>query len=382
MPTKKKTDREQYKNSAFVKKAGSNVQEMFAQNLLGNGADVLAKRRALPMCVHCGVPLNDSNGVRIDKKIYQSGYNPLCLLCQQKKYADIAGLTSRTYALFYCCIAFDVPYDPDVISEVQANPNGVWYEYIRRLQLPYAALEDGLDGTVRVRNWADGITDIRQAFSGEFPVLAITDDLMVSNMDELPKEERRKIEWGEGWTEAQYEEMDNRYKMLTSEWKGTPIPPRTSMSLHDVVRNMLLRDMDIKTDATSAKKRQDIINSIMNSEDLKVRENRDTDVLRIDKLVERLEEMGAVKNGDLVSYDELVKILANDRVKYDTSLDVVDEMMLCIINTMRKNMGMSEMESLPRSAQVTDRKGELLSEMSDEEKQIMKDLGLKPPERE
>jgi hypothetical protein len=57
-------------------------------------------------------------------------------------------------------------------------------------------------------------------------------------------------------------------------------------------------------------------------------------------------------------------------------------MMMCIINTMRKNMGEAELSKLPISAQVKDEKGELLLEMSKEEKKIMEGLGMKPPERE
>ena len=379
--TKTATEPKKPAGSAFVKPTTENMKDMFAMNLMGNGTDQFAKRRTQPLCVRCGHILNDSTALRANKSIYPTGYNPLCVTCQQKKYADIAATTSRTYALFYCCIAFDIPYDPDIVAEIQANQNGTWFEYLRLFQRPLAGLDEK-DGEVTIRTWQDGITDIADAFSGEFPVLPITGDLMVSNMDELPREERWKIEWGDGWEESEYREMDNRYMMLTSEWKGTPIPPRTSMSLHDVVRNMLLRDKDMKTDASSAKKRQDIINSIMSSEDLKVKVNREQETLKVDKLVQRLEEMGAIKNGDLVSYEELVEILRNDRRSYDTSLDVVDSMMMCIINTMRKNMGMSELDSLPKEAQVRDKKGELLSEMSEEEKGLMKGLEMKPPMRE
>ena len=95
-----------------------------------------------------------------------------------------------------------------------------------------------------------------------------------------------------------------------------------------------------------------------------------------------LESIGAMHNGYLVGYDELVKILGNQHGNYNTSLDVVDTIMMCIINTMRKNMGEAELTRLPVSAQVSDPKGELLSETSAEEKKILEGLGMKPPERE
>ena len=43
---------------------------------------------------------------------------------------------------------------------------------------------------------------------------------------------------------------------------------------------------------------------------------------------------------------------------------------------------MAEFDKLPVSAQVNDFKGELLTDMSPEEKKIMRNLGLVPPERE
>lgn len=329
-------------------------------------------------CIRCGVKLNDNTGVYMPKGIYHSGFHPLCLNCQQKKYADIAQATSRTYAVFYACIAFDVPYKPEVVAEITANHNGVWYDYVKRVQRPYIGQDNP-----KIELWTEGVTDIAEAFGGDLPVLAITGDVMVGNMDELPDEKRWDIEWGDGWSAYEYKQLDNRYMQLTSEWAGAPIPPRTAMSLHDVARYMLLRDKATMSDNVGdAKKYQDMITAIMASEDLKVDRNRGNEELRIDKIAKWLESRNAIQNGQIVGYDELVKILAQEHGTYRTSLDVVDQIILCILNTMRKNEGEPEFDKLPISAQVNDFKGELLSEMSDEEKKIMKNLGLTPPERE
>lgn len=325
------------------------------------------------VCSCCGKKLDENTGVQMPSDKYRSGYHPVCLLCQQKQYAEMSAMTSRTYALFYACIRFDVPYVPEIVGEVTANHNGVWYEYIKKLQLH----EDRED------SWAGGVTDITEAFGGQFPVLAITGDVMVGNMDELPDERRWEIEWGDGYDEPDYRRLDNRYLQLTSEWAGMPIPPRTSMSLHDVARYMLLRDKATQTgSASDAKKYQDMITAIMASEDLKVDRNRASEELRVDKIVKWLESRNAIRDGQLVDRDKLVKILAQEHGAYETSLDVVDTMIMCILNTMRKNEGLPEFDKLPLSAQVTDFKGELLAEQSPEEKRIFKGLGMLPPERE
>lgn len=334
------------------------------------------------VCACCGKKLDESTGVPMPEDKYRGGYHPVCLACQQKQYAEMSAMTSRTYALFYACIRFDVPYDPEIVGEVTANPNGVWYEYVKRL-VRHEERED---------SWVGGVTDITEAFGGQFPVLAITGDVMVGNMDELPDERRWEIEWGEGYTEEEYHHLDNRYLQLTSEWAGMPIPPRTSMSLHDVARYMLLRDKATFVSETAdgkkvggaseAKKYQDMITAIMASEDLKVDRNRASEELRVDKIVKWLEARNAIRDGQLVDRDTLVKILAEEHGAYQTSLDVVDAMIMCIVNTMRKNEGLPELDRLPITAQVVDFKGELLPEQSQEEKKIFKGLGMMPPERE
>ena len=325
------------------------------------------------VCACCGKKLDDNTGVQMPRDTYKSGYHPVCLACQQKQYAEMSAMTSRTYALFYACIRFDVPYVPEIVGEVTANHNGVWYEYIKKLQLH----DDRED------SWAGGVTDITEAFGGQFPVLAITGDVMVGNMDELPDERRWEIEWGDGYDEEDYRRLDNRYLQLTSEWAGMPIPPRTSMSLHDVARYMLLRDKATRNgSANDAKKYQDMITAIMASEDLKVDRNRVSEDIRVDKIVKWLENRNAIRDGQLVDRDRLVKILAQEHGAYQTSMDVVDSMIFCILNTMRKNEGLAELDKLPLSAQVVDFKGELLSEQSPDEKRIFKGLGIVPPERE
>lgn len=328
-------------------------------------------------CACCNAPLNEDTGLYVPRGRFPRGFHPICVVCQQKRYAEIAAETSRTYALFYACIAYDVPYRPELLEGMQANQNGVWHEYVKRLQRGYAGANEP-----NVLTWKDGVTDIKEAFGGEMPVLPITGDVVVGNMSEMPDRERWKIEWGEEWSAQDCRKMDNRYMMLASEFKGGPMSPRVSMTLHDIVRLMVLRDKNIKDDSMAAKRYQEMIDKIMNSEDLKAGGNRQREATKVDKLVTRLEQMGAIRDGFLVSYDELVDILRDQHGNYKTSLDVVDCMMQCIINTMRRNMGQPELTTLPVTAQVTDTKGELLSQMSAEEKAIMNDLGLVPPERE
>jgi hypothetical protein len=257
-----------------------------------------------------------------------------------------------------------------------ANQNGVWYEYVKKLQRGQAA------NSSEIERWADGVTDIKDAFGGEFPVLPITGDVLVANMHEMADRDRWDIEWGNEWSDDDCRNMDDRYVMLTANRSGGTIPGSVSMYLHDAIKNMVLRDKAMKNDAMEAKRYQEMVDKLMNSDYMKSWQANKGESIQIDRVVRYLENMGAMQNGYLLGYDELVKVLGAQHGNYNTSLDIVDSMMLCIINTMRKNMGEAELTKLPVSAQVHDEKGELLAEVSKEEKKILEGLGMKPPERE
>jgi hypothetical protein len=131
-----------------------------------------------------------------------------------------------------------------------------------------------------------------------------------------------------------------------------------------------------------AKRYQDMAEKLMNSEYMKNWQSNKGESIQVDRIVKYLESMGAMHNGYLIGYDELVKVLGGAHGSYSTSLDVVDEVIMCILNTMRKNMGEAELSRLPLTAQVKDAKGELLHETSAEERKILEGLGVRPPERE
>ena len=352
--------------------------DLKAQFLAERGDDRNVQRAKKPEtqeCACCGGKIGENNRVYQPKNMFLSGQHPVCLSCQQKYYAGMAQETSRTYALFYACAAFNVPYKPSVIADMTANSNGVWVEYVKRLQMGYTA-----ENKVKCETWVDGITDIKAAFGGEFPVLPITGDVLVANMSEMPDRERWDIEWGEKMRDEDCRNADDRYMMMTANRNGGMIPASVSMYLHDAIRYMILRDH--AADSMEAKRYQEMADKLMNSDSVKNWQSNKGEVIQVDRIVRYLESIGAMQNGYLKSYDELVKILAAQHGNYNMSLDVVDSVMMCFINTMRKNNGDSELTKLPVSAQVKDVKGELLPEMSAAEKKTLEGLGMKPPERE
>ena len=363
-----------------IKTGGKIDETLKAQFLSDHAGDKNVKsastRKSGITCACCGKPITNANGVFAPRRVFVTGYHPICLPCQQRFYADTASETSRTYALFYCCHAFNLPYMPSVIEEMIANQNGVWYEYVKRLQ--NGTTEDF--GSKDALTWTDGITDITEAFGGEFPVLPITGDVLVANMNEMSDRDRWNIEWGEDMPDADCRNADDRYMMMTANRSGGTIPASVSMYLHDAIRYMILRDKS--QDSMEAKRYQEMADKLMSSDSIKSWQSNKGETIQADRIVRYLESIGAMRNGYLVSYDELVKILSAQHGNYNTSLDAVDSIVLSIINTMRKNAGEAELTKLPFSAQVRDEKGELLASMSKEEQKIMEGLGMKPPERD
>ena len=357
-------------------KIDESLKALFLEQRKGDSNVKQAVRKNGAECACCGKPITENNGVFAPKGVFITGYHPICLPCQQRFYADTAANTSRTYALFYCCHAFNLPYSPKVIEEMTANQNGVWYEYVKRLQ---SGTTDDF-GSREVKTWTDGITDIAEAFGGEFPVLPITGDVLVANMREMSDRDRWNIEWGEDRSDEDCRKADDRYMMMTASRGGGAVPPIVSMYLHDAILCMI--DRDKQKDSMEAKRYQEMTDKIMASDAVKNWMTGKKESIRVDNVVSYMENAGAMHNGFFLGYDEVVKALSGMRGKYNMSLDVIDEEMLCFLNTMRKNSGENELSSLPLSAQVKDIKGELLSEQSAEEKKIQEGLGLKPPERE
>ena len=357
-------------------KIDESLKALFLEQRKGDSNVKQAIRKNGAECACCGKPITENNGVFAPKGVFITGYHPICLPCQQRFYADTAANTSRTYALFYCCHAFNLPYSPSVIEEMTANQNGVWYEYVKRLQ---SGTTDDF-GSRDVKTWTDGITDIAEAFCGEFPVLPITGDVLVANMREMSDRDRWNIEWGEDRSDEDCRKADDRYMMMTASRGGGTVPPIVKMYLHDAILCMI--DRDKQKDSMEAKRYQEMADKIMASDAVKNWMTGKKESIRVDNVVVHMENAGAMNNGYFLDYAGVVKALSNMHGTYNMCLDIIDAETMCIVNTMRKNSGENELSSLPLSAQVKDIKGELTSELSAEEKKILEGLGMKPPERE
>lgn len=184
------------------------------------------------------------------------------------------------------------------------------------------------------------------------------------------------------YSEDELQDLEASYNSQALEYKGA-ISPRIDMALQEISINRLEWKRAIGLgDSSAAKRFSDNIKSVMDREGMKANDEKPLESIRIDGVIHALERNGAAFDGTLKSSAELLELISDVRGEYTTSIDVVDEMIFAIINTMRKNNSQEEYSMLPTTAQVKDARGELKRQMSSKERKNMRELGLIPPQRE
>lgn len=197
----------------------------------------------------------------------------------------------------------------------------------------------------------------------------------------IKRDEARKV-WGQEVSESDLKALEETYNALASEYKGS-ITPRLAMNLRDIAKLRLARDKALKNGETKeAVQYAGMIDKIMTSEALKAGDAKPIEAFRPDALIDRLEKLGVMSEGAMFDRQGIIDYINADKGCYHTSLDVVDEMMLLIENSRRRNNGETEIDTLPVGLQVQDQFHELKPEMTREEQRNMRELGLIPPPRD
>ena len=181
--------------------------------------------------------------------------------------------------------------------------------------------------------------------------------------------------WGEGLEEDDYRYLEKSYKSLVASYKGA-VTPRLEMNILDICKYRLERDKAVRrNDTASAKRYTDMIKVIMDSEAMKVGDKKQAEPARVDGLVDRLEQMGLMKNGEL-KLQEVIRYIRTDKGQYEASRDAIDSMMLSMINAYRFNNGLSDIVELPEDLKVQDKLGEFVEAPTTMERNIMNELGM------
>lgn len=301
------------------------------------------------------------------------------LTAQQERYDAIARATSDSLALFYCCIAFDRPFDMLAVPK-EPDVGEKWIAYLDNLRLKKLDTRRG-----EPLGFLDGLTDITKIFgeglsAGEF-TKAVGNEKSARNRKVGTAQQRKN--WGENsaknpYTSEDYDELDRIYEALASDLMAAGgVSVKQEFILRDCAKMTLDRDkMRAIGQYDKAAKLNKMVQDNLSSEGLRKRDAKPIDDLRIDGIVDRLEKAGLLKNGKQCSPDEMFEILFHRRPKYSYTKDAAEQILLYIANTTRVNDGLSELPTLPPNMRLRDDLGEFAEEPDEQEKETYKELGI------
>ena len=301
------------------------------------------------------------------------------LTAQQERYDAIARATSDSLALFYCCIAFDRPFDMLAVPK-EPDVGEKWIAYLDNLRLKKLDTRRG-----EPLGFLDGLTDITKIFgeglsAGEF-TKAVGNEKSARNRKVGTAQQRKN--WGENsaknpYTSEDYDELDRIYEALSSDLMAAGgVSVKQEFILRDCAKMTLDRDkMRAIGQYDKAAKLNKMVQDNLSSEGLRKRDAKPIDDLRIDGIVDRLEKAGLLKNGKQCSPDEMFEILFHRRPKYSYTKDAAEQILLYMANTTRVNDGLSELPTLPPDMRLRDDLGEFAEEPDEQEKESYKELGI------
>lgn len=331
-------------------------------------------------CRRCGIELDENNSWE-----RSDGVSLYCTDCEEEFYKQLAQEGGYSLGLFYTCIKFDVPCEPLIVPDNFCdkefeNANHRWNWYLHTLvETDKYTKRDG-----SVRRFSDGVTNILRIFGKDFTERDFGEYVRheLARIERLPGTPAQRERWGvsEGYTSADYEELDRQYQNRLGSYKGWTITPQMEDTLIKVVKwNRLTDKLLAASKFKEASSLQSMVEKMLTSENMRKKDELPAEAMRIDALVECLERAGLMKNGTLLSYDELVMALWDGFIgkpKYDYTIDACDAMIMSIINATRKNDGLDPIVALPDDLVVHDTRGEFAKEASAKEIENMKYAGI------
>lgn len=298
---------------------------------------------------------------------------------QQEYYAQVAKKTSESLAYFYCCIKYDVPFARDCVP--RDGSSEPWLAYIDNLHLKKRDVGKG----GQPFGFLDGLTDITKIFGeglkdGEFTKAVYAEKSMQTAKAGTV---RQRKEWGVGnearpYTNEDYDEFDRIYTVLVSDFGGEDsLSAKQQLILRNVARWMKqMNDLTAAGQFDKAKKVSGLIQENLASDNLRKKDVRPADIIRVDEITDRLEKAGLLKNGKQCTPDEMFEYFFGRKPRYPYTADAVDQMILINENRMRQNDGVPELSMLPDEMRIHDELGEFAETPNAQEKEAYDKLGL------
>ncbi len=263
---------------------------------------------------------------------------------QRQIFSRLQGVMGKHIAIYCMCAVFDIPY----LTDIEAD---TWDEYI---------------GDIEGGAFINGETDINAAI-----------------LNGMEKHERWETIWGEGYSEADYKQLDELYKTMTAQLDATGGIDRQQddaartcarMALN---RNKLILNYKDK-DAISTAKQLDT----MIRDNLKDANMRKADILpsaqqRPDGFVDALKKQYNLSVPDMTK-DDVMQAFYNwcKGKHYPETVDAEEHAMMAILRTMQKNDDMPEPIELPEGIDFGPYAAQFEKEPNDAEQEVYDYLGL------
>ena len=310
------------------------------------------------------------------------GYSTQCIQCENKRLKRLQEANGSHLGLFYACLTFNVPLDPNAAQEIDfVNETNGWNKYLEKINQKDNEIE-----TKKIKTFFDGISNIFAIFGKEMSEKDFSKYCMYeqSRLAKLQGTEEQREKWGTNplYTNEVYNELDRQYENRVISYKGTTITPQMEDTLIKICKwnwqiDIYIKDNNIK----AAKDLQTMVETALASESMRKKDEKPVEALRTDALVDALEKAGCMENGELLNYDELIVAMRDKFVKskkYDYSLDVADQIILDNYNNLRMNSEMAIVSTLPEDMIPEDEYGEFEPQETEEEKQNKKFAGIAP----
>ena len=281
---------------------------------------------------------------------------------QENKIAQFGKTVDIPTAIFYGCIAFDVPF---FAAELAVGAKKPWETYLFNLQA------NAKDAGERKRRTHDGFLD------GE----TVLDPAFAKKSKSNYQENRKK--WGDGssegrYTNADYARLEDLYSTFTERLKSAGGPDAQQEHILRLTAKMTLEQERYiaSGQVEKAQKLNKMIQDNLSSENLRKKDEKPVDDIKIDAIIDRMEKAGLMTDGEFVDPDVMFARIFGRAPKYSYTKDAAEQMLLYIINTMRSNDGYAELGTLPDNARIADNIKEFAEEPNDFEKDSYAKLGL------
>jgi len=326
-------------------------------------------------CLYCGK----------EKNIEQFGERPhgtaaVCMECEQEVYDRIAKESGATLALFATCAAFDVPFFPDALPEPsefsEMQDRWKWYNQ---------EIAERIYDEDRILGFLDGETNVLRLFARKVGrvdtstyIASIAAQKAAEDANPGTKEQRQR--WGTGsiypnipTTADLYRDLDRRYELYMTRYRGTNDPQLEQNVITVCKWDVIMQHLTQNGNLAEAKNVQSMKDTLMSSEQMRKKDEKPVEGMRMDALVVAMENAGLMEDKKLLSFPDLVRVFWErffKSKKYDYSVDAADHMLYDIWNTMRQDADQSIDTVLPGSLELKDELGEFEPEKTENEKRV------------